>query len=113
MIKLRGGGNPFYVLLVIAGVAFVVTACAYGVMAFRQANPLAPALAEDDASLMGMLDRHGALILLVQVVVLALLSICAMGTDKFWDRRAERRAAADAKDVTDANTATAASTVTA
>ena len=91
MFKLRGGGNPFYVLLVIAGVAFVLTACAYGVMAFRQARPDSQPLAENDASLLGVLDRHGALILGGQVLLLALLTAGAMGTDNFWEKRAARK----------------------
>ena len=92
MIKLRGGWNPFYALLVIAGVAFVLTACAYGVMAFRQARPDSQPLAETDTSLLGVLDRHGALILGGQVVLLALLTVGAMGTDDFWEKRAARQA---------------------
>lgn len=99
MIKLRGGGNPFYALLVVAGVVFVLTACAYGVMAFRQARPDSQPLAETDASLLGVLDRHGGLILAGEVVLLAVLTVAAIGTDDFWDRRtkqktAEREAAA-------------------
>lgn len=91
MLKLRGGGNPFYFLLVIAGVAFVLTACAYGVMAFRQASPDSQPLAENDTSLPGVLDRHGAWILGGQVVLLALLTFAAMGTDDFWEQRAKRK----------------------
>lgn len=92
MIKLRGGGNPFYALLVIAGVAFVLTACAYGVMAFRQARPDSQPLAETDTSLLGILDRHGALILGGQIVLLAVLTAGAMGTDDYWEKRAARKA---------------------
>jgi len=91
MIKLRGGGNPFYALLVIAGVAFVLTACAYGVMAFRQARPDSQPIAETDTSLLGVLDRHGAWILGGQVGLLALLTMGAMGTDDYWEKRAERK----------------------
>jgi hypothetical protein len=92
MIKLRGGGNPFYALLVIAGVAFGLTACAYGVMAFRQARPDSQPLAATDTSLLGVLDHHGGMILGGEIVLLALLTIAAMGTDNFWEKRAERKA---------------------
>jgi hypothetical protein len=91
MIKLRGGGNPFYALLVIAGVAFVITACAYGVMAFRQARPDSQPIAETDTSLLGILDRHGTLILGGQIVLLAVLTMGAMGTDDYWEKRAQRK----------------------
>ena len=36
MARNQEGTNPFYILLVIAGVAFTVTACAYGVMISRR-----------------------------------------------------------------------------
>jgi len=91
MIKLRGGGNPFYALLVIAGVAFVITACAYGVMAFRQARPDSQPIAESDTSLLGIMDRHGTLILGGQIGLLAVLTMGAMGTDEYWEKRAQRK----------------------
>ena len=35
----KKSANPFYGLLVVAGIAFALTATAYGVMAFREARP--------------------------------------------------------------------------
>ncbi|MDX1947584.1 MAG: hypothetical protein SFU86_19450 [Pirellulaceae bacterium] len=80
--------NPFYPALIVAGVVFAITACAYGAMTVRG---LDPRLA-DERGLMALLDRHGVAILIVQLVVLAILTCLAIGTDDFWTRRAEARA---------------------
>ncbi|MCE9543927.1 MAG: hypothetical protein K8T25_00140 [Planctomycetia bacterium] len=91
MLKLRGGTNPFYALLVIAGVVFAITACAYGVMAFRQARPDSQALATSDTSLMGILDRHGIWILGGEVLLVGVLTIGAIGTDSYWQSKVEQQ----------------------
>jgi hypothetical protein len=84
--------NPFYALLVLLGVIFFVTASAYGVMAFKAVQ--AP-VAEDVATphpLLVFLDQHGMQLLVVELVLLALATFGAMGTDRYWINRAERRA---------------------
>ena len=86
-MKLRGGSNPFYVLLLIVGVVFAITSCAYGVMAFRQARPDSKALGAEDHSLMAVMDRHGGAILGVEVLLLGLLTVAAIGTDSYWDKQ--------------------------
>lgn len=80
--------NPFYVVLVLAGIAFCVTACAYGVMAFRDVRGGAAVIEADTGGLMGFLDRHGAALLAAEVAVLAAATVAAMWTDRFWTRRA-------------------------
>jgi uncharacterized membrane protein len=81
--------NPFYPLLVVVSVIFVVTACAYGMMALRA---ISPATADDRHPLLEFLDRRGMWLLLVEVAVLAAVSFLAMGTDRYWTARdAERR----------------------
>jgi len=81
--------NPFYLLLVLAGIAFCVTACAYGVMAFRDLRGGAAVVEADAGGLMGFLDRYGAALMAVEVVVLAVATIAAIWTDPFWTRRAK------------------------
>lgn len=87
--------NPFYILLVLAGVAFAVTACGYGVMALQQmqANPYAPTAAADrnaspDARSMrafiGFFDEHGVTLMTGELIVLGLATFAAIGTDRFW-----------------------------
>src|SRR5438045_2319536 len=88
-MKLRGGTNPFYALLVIAGIVFVVTACAYGVMAFRQADPGSHAITTTDGRLLYLLDHYGAWILVAEVVLLGILTVGAISTDGYWDKRAK------------------------
>ena len=51
--------NPFYIVLVVAGLVFLLTACAYGVMAVKQlrAPHTLPAQVEADASFVEFMDR--------------------------------------------------------
>ena len=75
--------NPFYVLVVIVGVVFTVTACAYGVMTVRG---LRPELSADGSGegLMTFLDQHGFRLMLIELGVLAVCSVAAMVTDAMW-----------------------------
>jgi hypothetical protein len=86
--------NPFYALLLAAGIAFALTATAYVVMAYREARP---AGAEIDANatardhpLMVFMNRHGAAALMTELALLALGTFAAIGTDDYWQRRANR-----------------------
>jgi hypothetical protein len=75
--------NPFYIALLPVGVAFAVTACAYGVMTVRGLDPHQV----EEAGLVGLMDRHGLAIMVVELCCLAALTIAAIGTDDFWTRR--------------------------
>ncbi len=70
MAKAREPVNPFYVLLVLLGIVFLVTACAYGVMAYRAISP-ALARQNDGHPLTEFLDKHGMLLLAVELALLA------------------------------------------
>lgn len=99
--------NPFYPLLVIAGTAFCLTACAYGLMAMRELRPnrqVTIPSADNDAPpavntpakphpLMTFLASDGEKLLLIELGLLAVFSFAAMGTDGYWTRRAEAAAA--------------------
>ena len=85
--------NPFYVLLTLVGVAFVITACLYGVMTVRMLDPFAAEAASANAearehALMTAVDKHGALAMAIEVGVLGVLTVLAITTDDFWTRRA-------------------------
>ena len=97
MRRSRKGANPFYVLLVITGLAFVMTAMVYVVMACRDASvrdrPAAEAAAALEAAgdhpLMQWMRRNGNAALLTELGLLAVCTFAAIGTDSFWQRRAE------------------------
>jgi len=81
--------NPFYVLCVIVGVAFTLTACGYGLLMIRTNRGL-PAAGDDVAAphpLLALLDRHGMTILVVEVVLLAVISIAAITLDHYRGKR--------------------------
>jgi hypothetical protein len=77
--------NPFYVLVVLVGVVFVVTTFAYGTMAYR-----AVAQKDESPGLMSMLDEHGVSILSGELAVLGLVTFGAMWLDGVRTRRTER-----------------------
>ena len=87
MAKGKQPVNPFYVLLVVVGVVFFVTACAYGMMAFRAIQPGGEA-AGSDSGLLAFLNRYGMPLLLGEVALLAVVCFAAMATDQYWTRRA-------------------------
>jgi hypothetical protein len=82
--------NPFYGLLLVAGIAFAMTAVCYGVMAFRAARPAAAAegvKANEQHPLLVWMSKHGEKALLVELAFLAAFTFGAIGTDDFWQRR--------------------------
>jgi hypothetical protein len=87
--------NPFYALLVVAGIAFVLTATAYCVMAFRDVRPVAAAHERDEPAADHPLDtwmrKNGDTALLAELAFLALFTVGAITTDDFWQRRASHR----------------------
>ena len=83
MAKIKRG-NPFYALLVIVGMTFTLTACAYGVMTVRGIHPeLAPPTSDSGEGLMHFLDKQGFSLLMWQIGILAFLTVAAMVTDSY------------------------------
>jgi hypothetical protein len=92
MRQYRKSANPFYALLVAVGIAFVVTAAAYCVMAYREREAVVTADAtEGEHPLMVWMSQHGSTALLGELGVLAACTFGAIGTDDFWQRRAAGR----------------------
>jgi hypothetical protein len=89
--------NPFYSLLLVVGIAFALTATAYGVMAFRDrdarsAAPLEPAAtASLQHPLMTWMNQHGEAALMTELALLAAFTFGAIGTDDYWQRRTNRQ----------------------
>ncbi len=78
-------GNPFYAALLIVGLAFALTTCAYTVMSFRELDPFAP----EEAGLTGLMKTHGLLILVVELGLLGVLTVAAIGSDDYWTKRSK------------------------
>jgi hypothetical protein len=81
ILKLK---NPFYVLLMIVGTAFALTACGFTVMAVRMSRQLPPGPGDE------FFDAYGMWLMLAQLALLAVLTFAAIGTDDYWTRRAAR-----------------------
>ena len=87
-IKDKKKPNPFYALLVVVGLAFCITAFAYGVMTVRGLHPdNSLGGSESGQNLMHWLDAYGFQLLMTELVALAVLTFAAIGTDEFWTRR--------------------------
>lgn len=106
MAKNKEPVNPFYVMLVLLGVVFVVTTCAYGTMTWRATQPAAvyeprpsdsataaagAATGGDRHPLMVLLDKHGIELLGGELLLLTLATFGAMGLDSLRTRQANRR----------------------
>jgi hypothetical protein len=79
--------NPFYFALAPAGVVFAITAFAYGFMAFQAVNAgRAGAGRHAEHPLFAWLRAHGDMALLVELALLAVLTVAAIATDKWWDQ---------------------------
>jgi hypothetical protein len=87
--------NPFYVVLVLAGLLFVLTACGYFVMALRESSPYVlggpdgaeAGLARHPHGLTDFLARHGVKALIAELAVLGAATLGAILTDDYWTRR--------------------------
>ena len=88
--------NPFFVLLVLTGIAFSITAFAYFVMARHslQGDATDP-VSNPGLRLLAFLDERGVTLMMVELALLAFFTLTAIGTDNYWCRRAERKSAAD------------------
>lgn len=91
MAKSKEPINPFYVLSGVLGVAFTVTACAYGVLMLQSNRGLLqPDSAEPQHPLLSLLDGHGMTILTVEVALLGIASVAAIVLDHFRGKRTNR-----------------------
>ena len=75
----------------IAGTAFALTACAYGVMMVKMLDPTKAAGDETNQFFVNFMDQHGVTIMLVELGLLAVCTVAAIGTDGFWSRESKSR----------------------
>jgi len=85
--------NPFYVALLPVGALFALTACAFVVMMMQTGSP-EPV---QSTSLIRVMERHGVVILGLELAVLTVFTIAAITTDDFWVRRFEAAVAREVK----------------
>ncbi len=87
----KKSANPFYTLLVVIGLTFVVTAAAYGVMATRESRAATTGEPVAEHALLQWMHEKGNTALLAELALLAVCTVGAIGTDEYWQRRAADR----------------------
>ena len=95
-VKNRKPTNPFYLLLLFAGIAFGITACAYGVMTVRQMRSGKSAAgyryffeeeaAGPPANFNELIDRYGATAMIWEIVLLGIGTVGAIAYDQHIDK---------------------------
>ena len=102
MTKQRDITNPFYVILTIVGVLFVLTASAYGVMTVTQIEP--GDSVEQSHPLISLMDEHGLTLLMTELGILAVATFAAIGTDGYWTRESNEEQCPNEEDVAETET---------
>jgi hypothetical protein len=92
--KSRKTDNPFYHLLIVVGVLFAITSCAYFFMTLHDADPKLNAATQNHPLLL-FLEKHGVTALVIELAVLSLATFGAIGTDDYWERRRRKQLAQD------------------
>lgn len=90
--------NPFYVLLLISGVAFAITACAYGVMTVRQLNAsrvpgyrFSSDSPDEPKDFNQMMDAYGGRVMIAELVLLGIGTVGAIMYDQRLDQKLEAK----------------------
>lgn len=85
------GRNPFYVVLVLAGAAFGLTALGYFIMAAMATYDPTRSMQslESQHGLLPFMDRHGKTLMIVELCVLAVATLLAIATDGWWTKKQE------------------------
>ena len=83
--------NPFYVVLLVVSVIFVITVCGYTVLTFRATSREVAVQLDSVHGLLSFLDRYGVSLMLCEVAVLGVATVAAIMTDQFWAKRAYRK----------------------
>ncbi|MCA9102296.1 MAG: hypothetical protein KDA63_14135 [Planctomycetales bacterium] len=78
--------NPIFVVAIVLGIAFAVTAFVYGVMTMR-AIQFGPADTADPHSLMGWIDQWGIRLMGVELALLAVTTALAIWLDSYFESR--------------------------
>jgi hypothetical protein len=87
--------NPFYVVLLGVGTLFVITCFGFFVMTLNQIDP-AQIAASRQSSFIVLMEEHGLNLLIVELVVLAICTFAAIGTDEYWSKSAAKQEGTEA-----------------
>lgn len=79
-MSLKKRSNPFYAALLVVGVLFAITACAYFTMTVRNADPRRPA----ESGMINFMSSYGTQVIMVELGLLTVLTFLAIGTDDYW-----------------------------
>lgn len=85
--------NPFYILLLLAGIAFAITACAYGVMTVRQLSAARvggynfESSNAEPADFNTLVDKHGPKVMILELILLGIGTAGAIAYDQHLDKR--------------------------
>jgi hypothetical protein len=79
--------NPFYVVLVLTGIAFCLTSACYLQLMLRSQR-LDAVDANLGGGLLAFVDRHGNRLFAAELLVLGVATVGAITTDQYWIRRA-------------------------
>lgn len=85
--------NPFYVLLVLVGITFSVTACSYLVLMLRDSEGVRTA----PTGLLGFLDRHGLVVMGTEIAILAFATLAAILSEPYWNPEPEKTKCSETK----------------
>lgn len=103
-MKIRPFANPFYTALLAVGLIFLVTVSAYGVLTVKMMSPeSAGEIVAAQSGIMFLLDQYGVTLLLIELAVLGVLTAAAIGSDDYWQARAEKNAQRSSADVNEPN----------
>ena len=92
--------NPFYIVLLIVGLVFVITACSYFVMTLQSREASYGRRSEpDNAGFVEFIDRNGFAALMIELGILAAATFGAMATDDYWTRLAKEQENEDDKGI--------------
>lgn len=82
--------NPFYLLLLIVGLIFVVTVLAYAVIPVLEQKAMDAGQMPPESPFRDALREHGWKWVLVEVALLVILGLLSMGLDR-WRRHQKER----------------------
>jgi hypothetical protein len=85
--------NPFYFLLLLASLAFVLTALAYGIVPVMEQKAAAAGQPAPPSPFLDALYDHGWLWLLYELAAMAIFGVLSMGLDRLRSLKKARLAA--------------------